>query len=369
MAQRDYYDLLGVDRDASDAEIKKAFRRLARELHPDVNSAPEAEEQFREVAEAYEVLSSPETRDRYDRFGHAGVSQSQLHTEQFMDFSSLSDLLGAFFGDDVFGGRGRRRGSDAQTQVALEFTEAAFGVERTVEVDLMAGCDDCEGTGAAPGTTPERCEVCDGRGVVQHVAQTAFGQFVQSAPCAACGGRGQTIADPCPTCRGRGVRRRRVPLEVQIPAGIADGQRLRLGGRGHVDEPGVEPGDLYVNVTVAADARFQRDGNDIVSVLELPFSDAALGKTVTVETLDGPHELVIQPGAQPSDVAVLRGKGIPVLGGRGRGDHRVFFNVLVPRQLTDAQRDLLRQFEQTVDDTTYAGAEHGFFGRLRDAFR
>ncbi len=255
-------------------------------------------------------------------------------------------------------------------QVALEFTEAAFGVERTVEVDLMAACDDCEGTGAAPGTSPEQCEVCGGRGVVQHVAQTAFGQFVQSAPCAACGGRGQTIADPCRNLPrawgapspgasgGADSRRYRRRPAAAAARPWACGRARRRAGRPVCERRPSRP-----------TPRFQRDGNDIVSVLELPFSDAALGKTVTVETLDGPHELVIQPGAQPSDVAVLRGKGIPVLGGRGRGDHRVFFNVLVPRQLTDAQRDLLRQFEQTVDDTTYAGAEHGFFGRLRDAFR
>ncbi len=370
MAQRDYYEVLGVGRDASDGEIKKAFRRLARDIHPDVNADPAATEQFREAAEAYEVLSSPETRARYDQYGHAGVSQNQLHTEQFMDFSNLTDLLGAFFGEDMFGGggRGRRRGSDAQVDIELTLAEAAFGVTRTVDVDLVAPCDVCEGTGAEPGTNVTTCPTCGGAGRVQHIAQTAFGQFVQTGACAACGGRGKQIEHPCSTCRGRGVRRVTSSIEVQIPPGIADGQRLRLTDRGHVDDIGVDPGDLYVAVAVLDDPRFQRDGNDIVTVLDLPFSQAALGATVTIETLEGPEQLEVAAGVQANELLVLRGKGIPVLGGRGRGDHRVVVNVLVPRRMTDEQRALLKQFEATVDDTTYA-TDSGFFGRLRAAFR
>ena len=262
MAKRDYYEVLGVAKDASDADIKKSFRRLARELHPDVNPEPAAGEQFREAAEAYEVLSNPDTRARYDRFGHAGVSQSQLHTDQFMDFSSLSDLLGAFFGDDMFGGmagggRGRRRGSDAQVEVELTLVEAAFGVTRTVEADLVAACDVCEGS-------RRRAGYAASRRVPPAVAPVAYSMSPRPpsasssrpAACAACGGRGQKIAHPCKTCRGRGVRRTRSPIEVQIPAGIADGQRMRLSDRGHVDEPGVQPGDLYVGVSVATDPRF-----------------------------------------------------------------------------------------------------------------
>jgi molecular chaperone DnaJ len=370
VAKRDYYEVLGVSRAAGEGDIKKAFRRLARELHPDVNPDPAASERFREAAEAYEVLADPDTRARYDRFGHAGVAGTQFHTEQFMDFSALSDLLGAFFGEDVFG-RGRRgaaRGGDATASIELTLAEAAFGVTREVEVDVVVVCDRCGGNGAEPGTTPETCPTCGGRGQVQHVAQTAFGQFVQAATCAACSGRGTILSSPCTTCRGRGrVAGARV-VEVQVPAGIADGQRLRLPGRGHEGEPGGPAGDLYVSVAVAADDRFQRDGNDLVSVLDLPFTEAALGTRVTVETLDGPQQLEIKPGTQPGDVLVLRGKGMPVLNGRGRGDQRVVLNVLVPRRLTDDQRDLLRRFEKTVDDGTYAG-EDSFLGRLRAAFR
>jgi molecular chaperone DnaJ len=367
-AKRDYYDVLGVPRDASDADVKKAFRRLARELHPDVNPAPEAAERFREAAEAYEVLSTAETRARYDRFGHAGMAGTQFHTEQFMDFSSLSDLLGAFFGDDIFSGgrRARPRGGDAAATLELTLAEAAFGVTREVGVDLIAGCERCGGSGAEPGTEPQTCPDCSGSGRIQHVAQTAFGQFVQAAPCAACGGRGVRIESPCRDCRGRGRLSVRRSVEVQVPAGIASGQRLRLAGRGHEGEGGA--GDLYVHVSVATDPRFERDGNDLVTVLDLPFTRAALGTTVGVETLEGPEQVEVQPGTQPGEVIVLRGRGIPVLGGRGRGDHRIVVDVMLPRKLTDEQRTILQEFERGVDDTTYARDE-GFLGRLRAAFR
>jgi molecular chaperone DnaJ len=368
--KRDYYDLLGVGRNASDADVKKAFRRLARELHPDVNPGdPDAAEGFREASEAYEALSNPETRARYDRFGHAGVAGTQFHPEQFMDFSNLSDLLGAFFGDDLFGtSRRPSRGGDAAAAVDLTLVEAAFGVTREVEVEIISPCDRCDGSGAEPGTTPQTCPSCGGSGHVQHVSNTAFGQFVQTAACAACRGRGVRIDTPCTACRGRGRRRSRESVEVQIPAGIMSGQRLRMAGHGHAGESGAARGDLYVNVAVAPDDRFEREGNDIVSVLDVPFTRAAIGTTTTIETLDGRHELEVRPGTQSGEVLLLRGKGIPVLGGRGRGDHRVVVNVLVPRKLSDEQRSLLDRFEATVDDATYA-ADDGFFHRLRTAFR
>jgi molecular chaperone DnaJ len=367
-ARRDYYDVLGVPRDASDADVKKAFRRLARELHPDVNPAAEAAERFREAAEAYEVLSDADTRARYDRFGHAGIAGTQFHTEQFMDFSSLSDLLGAFFGDDIFSGgrRSRPRGGDAAAAIELTLAEAAFGVTREVPVDVIAACVRCNATGAEPGTQPQQCPECGGSGRVQHVAQTAFGQFVQASACAACGGRGVRIDSPCRECRGRGRLSVRRGVEVQVPAGIASGQRLRLAGRGHEGEGGA--GDLYVQVRVAPDPRFERDGNDVVTVLDLPFTRAALGTTVSVETLEGAEQIEVKPGTQPGEVIVLRGRGIPVLGGRGRGDHRIVVGVMIPRKLTEEQRVQLEGFERGVDDATYAPDE-SFLGRLRAAFR
>ena len=372
MAERDYYEVLGVARDAPDGEIKRAFRRLARELHPDVNPDPGAADGFREAAEAYEVLSDPDSRARYDRFGHAGMAGREFHTDRFMDFSSLSDLLGAFFGDDLFAGMGGRRGpargADAAAAVELTLGEVATGVTRAVQVELVRNCKRCDGSGAEPGSSPVRCPACDGEGRVQHIAQTAFGQLLQTAVCAACRGTGARIDDPCRDCRGRGRLGQDVSVDVQVPAGIMDGQRLRLPGRGHAGEPGGPAGDLYVGVAVAADPRFQRDGADLVSVLELPFTQAALGAKVTVDTLDGGHELTVDAGVQPGEVIVLRGRGLPVLGGRGRGDLRVVVNVLVPRRLNDAQRALLDEFERSVDEHTYT-RDDGFFSRLRSALR
>jgi molecular chaperone DnaJ len=370
VAKRDYYEVLGVERGASDGDVKKAFRRLARELHPDVNPDPEATDRFKEAAEAYEVLSDPETRARYDRFGHAGVDGASLHTDQFMDFGSLSDLLGAFFGDDLFGGamrRGPQRGADVAVTVSLELSEAAFGVHRELEIEVVSACEHCAGTGAEPGTELETCETCGGQGRVQRVQQTALGQFVQTTTCPTCAGRGVVIPTPCTVCRGRG----RVPatrtVEVDIPAGIMDGQRMQLRGRGHEGEPGAPAGDLYVGVRVAPDPRFQRDGNDIVAVLNVPFTRAALGTTVTVETLDGEQAVDLHAGTQPGDVVVLKGKGVPVLNGRGRGDHRLLVNVMLPKRLTDEQRRLLGEFEAAVTDDTYRPDE-SFFGRIRSAF-
>jgi molecular chaperone DnaJ len=370
VAKRDYYEVLGIERGANDAEVKKAFRRLARELHPDVNPDPEATDRFKEAAEAYEVLSEPDTRARYDRFGHAGVDGASLHTEQFMDFGSLSDLLGAFFGDDLFGGamrRGPQRGADVAVAVSLELAEAAFGAHRELEIEVVGACERCAGTGAEPGTEPERCETCGGQGRVQRVQQTALGQFVQAASCPTCSGRGVVIPTPCTVCRGRG----RVPttrtVEVDIPPGIMDGQRMQLRGRGHEGEPGAPAGDLYVGVRVAPDPRFERDGNDTVAVLNVPFTRAALGTTLTVETLDGEQQVELRAGTQPGDVIVLKGKGVPVLNGRGRGDHRLLVNVMLPQRLTDDQRQLLADFEAAVGEDTYRPDE-SFFGRIRSAF-
>jgi molecular chaperone DnaJ len=370
VAKRDYYDVLGVDRDADDASVKRAFRKLARELHPDVNpNDPEAAASFREAAEAYEVLSDDRTRARYDRFGHAGVDGASLHTDQFMDFGSLSDLLGAFFGDDLFGGGGRRpqRGGDVAAVVDLEFAEAAFGVTRQVEVEVIGVCEVCEGSGAEPGTEPERCETCNGQGRVQRVQQTALGQFVQTGSCPTCGGRGVVIASPCHACRGRGRRPTKQTVEVKIPAGIMEGQRLQMRGRGHEGEPGAVAGDLFVGVRVAADPRFERDGNDTVAVLSLPFTKAALGTTLTVETLDGPEQVELKAGTQPGDVLVLRGKGVPLLNGRGRGDHRLHVDVMLPQRLSDEQRRLLAEFEASVGDDTYR-PDGSLLGRIRSAF-
>ncbi|HEY7692100.1 MAG TPA: molecular chaperone DnaJ [Gaiellaceae bacterium] len=370
---RDYYELLGVQRTASETEIKKAFRGLARELHPDVSDDPEAESRFKEVVEAYEVLSDSERRELYDRFGHAGL-RSQGFTPTSFDFGTLGDLFSAFFGDDLFGvggrPRGAARGADVAAEVAIELVDSARGVTRDVPVLVAVPCTTCGGSGAEPGTEPVRCSTCGGAGRVQQVSNTVFGQFVRAQTCGRCGGTGRVVEHPCTTCGGEGrvVEERTIPVE--IPPGIHDGQRIRLGGEGHAGELGGRAGDLYVLVRVRPDPRFVREGNDLISQVDLTITQAALGATVTVPTIDGEVELEFEPGTQPGQVRVIRGAGMPVLQGRGRGDHRLLVNVVVPRRLTDDQRRLLGEFEQTADDETYRpDDDEGFFDKLKSAFR
>jgi molecular chaperone DnaJ len=366
--ERDYYELLGVERGASDAEIKKAFRALARELHPDVSEAPDAEERFKQVVEAYEVLSKPESRQLYDRFGHAGLRSRGF--EPSVDFGGISDLFSAFFGDDLFGGQTtrRRQGADLIAQVEIELTEAASGAKREVVFPVEIGCRTCGGDGAEPGTKVDRCPTCDGAGRVQRVSRTVLGQIVQTAACAACGGSGRRIEQPCHTCAGSGRELDERRLEVEIPAGIHDGQRIRLSGEGHHGLLGGRAGDAYVLVRVLPDPRFVREGDDLVSRLELTMTQAALGGEVAIETLEGEERVEIKAGAQPGQAIVLPGKGMPRLDRRGRGNLHLFLTVLVPRQLDDEQRRLLEEFEQTATAETY-GADESFFSRLKSVFR
>jgi molecular chaperone DnaJ len=368
--ERDYYELLGVPRGAEDSEIKRAFRRLARELHPDVSDAPDAQERFREVVEAYEVLSKPETRELYDRFGHAGLRSGGFEPGRF-DFGNLTDLFSAFFGDDLFGvgARPRRsRGADLAAEVEIELGEAASGTKRQVPFQVAAACSTCGGNGAEPGTAPSTCSECGGTGRLQRVSSTAFGQFVQAQPCRRCAGTGRIVEHPCHECRGAGQVLKERRLEVEIPAGIHDGQRIRLSGEGHAGALGARAGDLYVLVRVKPDLRFVREGNDIFSTIDLTMTEAALGTTVTIPTLDGERELELPPGTQAGEIRVLRGAGMPVLQGFGRGDHRLLISVAVPRQLTEEQRRLLQEFERLSGDDTYRPDE-GFFEKLKSAFR
>ena len=368
-AQRDYYELLGVERTATEVEIKKRFRALARELHPDVSENPDAEERFKEVVEAYEVLSSSERRELYDRFGHAGL-RSGGYTPTSFDFGTLGDLFSAFFGDDLFGARGRgaARGADVAAEVEIELVESARGVSRDVPIRVAVSCTTCGGSGAEPGTEPVVCPTCGGAGRVQAVSDTVFGQFIRAHPCGRCGGAGRIVETPCQTCEGAGRTVEERSLSIDIPPGIHDGQRIRLGGEGHAGEPGGRAGDLYVLVHVRPDPRFVREGHDLISTVDLTMTQAALGATVGVPTIDGDVELEFGPGTQPGEVRVLRGAGMPVLQGRGRGDHRLLVNVFVPRRLSDEQRDLLEQFERSTDDDTYSKDE-GFFDKLKSAFR
>ncbi len=368
--QRDYYEVLGVQRTAGEGEIKKAFRRLARTLHPDVSQEPDAQERFREVVEAYEVLSKRETRELYDRYGHAGLRSGGFTPTSF-DLGSLSDLFAAFFGDDLFGvtGRPRRtRGADAVAQIEIELTEAATGTTREVPFPISVPCATCRGSGAEPGTEPTPCPTCGGAGRLEHVSRTAFGEFIRSQTCPRCGGASRVVEHPCPECSGSGRVVEQRTLEVEVPRGIHDGQQIRLSGEGHAGSLGGRAGDLYVQVRVRPDPRFVREGNDIVSTVDLTITEAALGTTVTVPTLDGGIELEFDPGTQPGELRVLRGRGMPVLQGFGRGNQRVLVNVSVPRRLTDEQRALLEEFQRMVGDDAYRDDE-GFFDKLKSAFR
>jgi molecular chaperone DnaJ len=365
---RDYYELLEVGRDASAQDIKRAFRRLAREIHPDVSEEPDAEERFREVAEAYQVLSNSETRELYDRYGHAGLRGGGFSPGTF-DFGNLSDIFSAFFGDDLFGGASRRaRGADVAAEVAIELTEVATGTTREVPFQVAVPCGRCGGNGAEPGTTISTCPGCGGSGRVQQVSRSVFGEFVRAQACPRCGGAGRIVEQPCAECDGAGRVLDERTLEVTIPPGIHDGQQIRLSGAGHVGSEGGRAGDVYVRVRVKPDPRFVREGDDVFSTVELTIAQAALGATLTTDTIEGPVELEFEPGTQAGELRVLRGKGMPVLQGFGRGDHRVIVNVVVPRRLTDEQRRLLEEFERLSTDETYRPDE-GFFEKLKSAFR
>jgi molecular chaperone DnaJ len=368
--RRDYYEVLGVERTAGETEIKKAFRGLARSLHPDVSEEPDAEERFREVVEAYEVLSKRETRELYDRYGHAGLRGGGFTPTSF-DLGSLSDLFAAFFGDDLFGvsSRPRRaRGADVAAQIEIDLVEAANGTTRDVPFPVTVACTACGGSGAEPGTEPTTCPTCGGAGRLEHVSRTAFGEFIRSQTCSQCGGVGRVVEHPCHECDGTGRIVEERTLEVEIPPGIHDGQQIRLGGQGHAGSLGGRAGDLYVQVQIRPDERFVREGNDIFTTVDLTMTEAALGTSVRVPTLEGDVELEFEPGTQAGEIRVLRGRGMPVLQGFGRGDQRVLVSVQVPRRLTDRQRDLLEEFERSADENTYRRDE-GFFEKLKSAFR
>jgi molecular chaperone DnaJ len=367
--RRDYYEVLGIGRDADEAAVKKAFRRLAREMHPDVSDDPDAGERFKEVVEAYEVLSSSERRQLYDRYGHEGLRSGGYVPTSF-DLGNLSDLFSAFFGDDVFGTAPRRtrRGADVGADVTIELADAAEGVTKAVSFDVVETCAACDGSGAEPGTAPVECPTCGGSGRLQHVSRSIFGELVRTQSCTRCRGAGTIVETPCSTCSGSGRTIEERAIEVTIPPGIHDGQRIRISGEGHVGDPGGPAGDVYVLVHVRPDPRFGREGNDIFSSLDVTFSQAALGATVTVPTLDGDVALDLDPGTQPGEVHVLRGRGMPVLQGNGRGDHRVLVNVRVPRRLTPEQRGLLEDFAAAEDEHTYED-DGGLIDRLRARFR
>ena len=343
----DYYELLDVGRDVSEGDLKRAYRQKAREHHPDANPGDaQAEARFKEISEAYAVLSDPEARARYDRFGHEGL-RGGMGGPAF-DFD-LSDIFESFFGGNPFGGgRSRRasgppRGDDHETVVDLDFAEAVFGVDRQIEVRTLVSCDDCGGSGAAEGTSPTVCSACGGAGQVRQVRQSLLGQMVTTAPCGRCRGIGEEIADPCRSCRGEGRRAEHVSLVVRVPPGVERGATLRLSGRGSVGPRGGPAGDLYVHLRVAESDVFVRQGESLVAELPVTMLQAALGAKVTFETLDGPRELAVKAGTQPNDTIRLNGLGVPRANGRGRGDLHVVVRVDIPKKLSKSEVAKLRE--------------------------
>jgi len=364
---RDPYEVLGVSREASAQEIKKAFRLLARELHPDVNAHdPDAEEKFKEAAEAYEILSDEERRATYDRYGHEGL-RSGGYAPNFEGFGSIGDLFNAFFGAGAMGGRpGPAQGGDAAVAIEIDLASAAEGTTSQVSFDAIERCEHCHGNGAEPGTPIETCERCGGSGQLQAVTRTMLGQMVRTMVCDTCHGEGRVPKQPCRRCRGRGRVASKRTLDVEIPAGIADGQRIRLSGRGHAGEPGAPAGDLYVVVHVRDDERFLREGDDLITVLDVAAPLAALGGTLEVPTLEGHASIELPPGTQPGEVLTLRGAGMPALKRSRRGDLRVVVNVVVPRRLTDEQRELMEQLNASLSEENLRSHE-SVFAKLRRA--
>ncbi len=370
--KRDYYEILGVGREASDDEIKRAFRRLAQQHHPDVDSSDGAEERFKELNEAYRVLGDRQRRQAYDMFGHAGVDNSGGGFEGFGGgFGPFGDIFDAFFGGSPAGGRRGRRvvaGADLRYDLTIDFGEAVSGVTRQIAFATLVRCPTCDGSGAEPGTEPERCPECNGTGEKRRVSQTILGQMVNIVACPRCGGEGRVITIACHTCEGDGRVREERSLEVTIPAGIESGQRIALEGQGEAGPRGGPAGDLYVAVTVRDHPDLVRRGTELFYELPLTFPQAALGARVSVPSVDGMTDVDVPPGTQSGHEIRLRGQGVPRLRGSGRGDLHVIVTVVVPQKLSKRERELLGQLGEERPAAELPKGSAGVFDRIRDLF-
>jgi molecular chaperone DnaJ len=370
---RDYYEIIGVSRDADKEEIKRAYRRLARKYHPDVNKEDGAEERFKEINRAYEVLSEPETRSRYDRFGEAGVgSAAGGGFQDFNDASGFADIFESFFSgfSGGMGSTGRRRGGpargdDLRLDLKLDFREAVFGGEKEIRISHLETCATCSGSGAKPGTRPRTCSTCTGSGQVRRATRTPFGSFTQVSVCPTCNGSGQVIEDKCEVCSGNGQKQETKKLKITIPAGVDNGTRLRVSSEGDAGQRGGPPGDLYVYLFINEDPEFQRDGINILSEIKISYLQAILGCRLEVNTVDGPTELLIPAGTQPSTVLTLENRGVPRLGNPvSRGDHLITILIDIPNRITTEERELLEKLAKIKGDRTGKGGLEGFLGGL-----
>jgi molecular chaperone DnaJ len=371
LAKRDYYEILGVTRDASEADIKKAFRTAARKYHPDANkSDPQAADKFKEANEAHQVLSDADRRAKYDQFGHAAEQMGGGGGNPFEgggQGGGVNDIFDMFFG----GGQGRRqngptRGDDLQYELTLTLEEAAFGTKKEIRIPRMEECETCHGNGAKPGTSPITCTKCKGSGQIQTQQNTVFGRFVANTPCDRCRGEGKTIESPCTTCRGRGLVQKTHSVDVNIPGGVDTGARLRMSGYGERGEKGGPYGDLYILMRVKKDNRFRRQEDDLISEITISMVQAALGTEVEVPTLDGPEVVKVPEGTQHGDMLKLKGKGVKRLRGSGRGDQHVFIQVKTTTKLTTRERELLKELADLRGERVN-GSDKGFLGKVKDA--
>ena len=360
--KRDYYEVLGVSRGASEAEIKKAYRKLAKENHPDLHPGDkEAEARFKEVNEAYEVLSDADKKARYDQYGHAGVDPNFGAGGGFdgsFDFGDLGDIFGSFFGGGFGGGRrtnpnAPQRGESIRLSLAISFEEAAFGCEKSVTVERMETCETCHGNGCAPGSTPEVCPECHGTGTVQVRRQTPMGVFATSSPCTRCGGKGKIIHQPCKDCHGTGAVRKRKTIQASIPAGIDNGQTISIRGQGNAGKNGGPAGDLLITITVRPHELFRREGTSVLCEAPITFAQAVLGAELEIPTIDGKVKYELPEGTQSGTTFRLKGKGIPALNGRGRGDQYVTVYIETPRNLNKEQKEALKKFAESMGDSNY----------------